>query len=76
MPLQKVMVSLQDTLIERKTSDKGGFDIKGLESKVYSVVLQKAGYDTVSIEVAVTATERTEIAVSMKPETDAIMKVA
>ena len=75
-PLQKVTISLKDTFIERKTSEKGGFEIKGLESKVYTIVLQKSGYGDVSVEVAVTATERTEVAVAMKSDTDAIMKVA
>lgn len=74
--LQKVTVSLKDTLIERKTSDKGGFEIKGLESKMYTMVLQKPGYEDVSVEVAVTATERTEVTVAMKQESDAILKVA
>ena len=75
-PLQKVTISLKDAFIERKTSDKGGFEIKGLESKVYTMVFQKSGYGDVSVEVAVTATERTEVAVAMKSDMDATMKVA
>lgn len=75
-PLQKVSISLKDTLIERKTTDKGGFEIKGLESKMYTMVLQKVGYETISVEVAVTATERTQVAVTMKPTFDIVMRVA
>lgn len=75
-PLQKVVVRLEDALIERKTSDKGGFEIKGLESKMYTMVLQKPGYESVSVEVAVTATERTEVTLVMQQDLNSIMKVA
>lgn len=74
--LENVIIKLQDTLIERKTTGKGGFEIKGLESKVYKMVLQKSGYESVTVDVAVTSTERTEVVVVMKQESDTVMKVA
>ena len=75
-PLQKVVVRLEDALIERKTSDKGGFEIKGLESKTYTIVFQKPGYESVSVDVAVTSTERTEVKLVMKQDVNSILKVA
>ncbi len=75
-PLPKVIINLKETLIERKTSDKGGFEIKGLESKMYTMDIQKPGYESVSVLVAVTATQRTEVVVAMKPSSDSVMKVA
>ncbi|MGL2966117.1 carboxypeptidase-like regulatory domain-containing protein [Flavobacterium sp. XGLA_31] len=68
LPLSKVDVRVDGTSIIRKTSSRGGFEIKDLDSGTYTVVLQKAGYAATTTEVAITATERTVVTVVMEPE--------
>lgn len=75
-PLSKVSVVIEDTGITRKTTLNGGFQVKDLDSGMYSIRLSKPGYaDTLAL-VAITATERTDFTSVMELETAKAKKVA
>jgi len=76
MPLSKVEVSIKELGITKKTTDKGNFEFKNLESQVYEVTFKKAGYADTVVKVAVTATERTKIGVTMKVDLNNPLRIA
>ncbi|MGL2963637.1 carboxypeptidase-like regulatory domain-containing protein [Flavobacterium sp. RSB2_4_14] len=76
LPLNKVQVFLKGTLISKLTTENGGFEIKNLESDVYDLQLLKSGYDLTTVSVAVTATDRTELAIVMPEVVAAKAKTA
>ena len=76
IPMEKVDVILVGTTVERKTSEYGGFEIKNLKNSVYKLMFKKTGYLDMEVEVAVTATMRTEIEVSMERDVNQDLRVA
>lgn len=50
----------------KKTAEKGGFNIKGLESGMYQVTLKKAGYANQVTTISVSDGEMTELKISLE----------
>lgn len=76
IPLQKAEVTIGENQIGRYTSPKGAFEVKSLETGIYSVTVTKAGYIETSVQVAVTATQRCQIAIALVADNDVIEDVA
>jgi len=76
IPLEKVTVKINDLNIERKTTDRGYFEIKSLPSGIYNVTFIKAGYINTVLQVAVTNTQRTEINVVLVSQSGVVENVA
>lgn len=76
IPLQKAEVIIGDNQIGRQTSSKGAFEVKSLETGIYTVTVNKAGYIESSVQVAVTATQRSQIAIALVPDNNVIEDVA
>lgn len=52
--------------IEKKTADKGGFNVKSMANGSYVVTLKKAGYDDQTVTISVNNGELTNVRVSMR----------
>lgn len=76
MPIVKATVSLEATNIVKKTTDNGGFEVKDLESGMYTLLISKPGYRELRSVVAVTATERTQFSAVLETDTNTSKKVA
>ncbi|RKS02924.1 carboxypeptidase-like regulatory domain-containing protein [Flavobacterium sp. 102] len=75
-PLNKVDVAIEDTAFSRKTTNNGGFEIKDIDSGMYTVIVKKPGYADTRTIVAVTATERTDVSIVMESVNSNAQEVA
>jgi len=68
-PIAKVLLTSEQITFPKPkfTSKLGNFQLKNLASNVYTITLSKAGYTTQTIQVPITAGERTQIKIILIP---------
>ena len=64
--IAKAASTTSEPELVKKTAEKGGFNIKGLESGMYQVTLKKAGYANQVTTISVSDGEMTELKISLE----------
>ena len=64
--MAKAASTTSEPELVKKTAEKGGFNIKGLESGMYQVTLKKAGYANQVTTISVSDGEMTELKISLE----------